>query len=70
MVGRGKMVDTCNPRGDHAKSAVLKELKIRICDGGRAQYMFSTLGRAPASRVEKSPLTIGKVSSYRSKLAS
>ena len=58
------MVDTCNPRGDHAKSAVLKELKIRICDGGRARYAFSTLGPALVSTVKKSPLTLNKVGTY------
>ena len=61
----GKMVDACIPRGDHAKSAVLKELKIRICDGGRARYAFSTLSPALVSTVEKSSLATGKVSSYQ-----
>ena len=65
MDGRGKMVDVCISHGDHAKSAVLKELKIRICNGGRARYKFSTPGPALASTVEKSPLATGKVSSYR-----
>ena len=65
MDGRKKMVDLCIPRGDHAEYAVLKELKIKICDGGRAQYAFSCPGLALASTVKKSPLATGKVSFYR-----
>ena len=66
MDGRGKMVDACIPHGDHAKSVVLKELKIRIRDVGRARYAFSTPGSALVSTVKKSPLATGKVSSYPS----
>ena len=60
-----RWLEACIPRSNHAESAVLKELKIRIHDGGRAQYAFSTLRPALASTVKKSPLATSKVSTYR-----